>query len=210
MGSGAPLQNNGNSDSEQAAAWVGSFNSDFKRRFLSLLGSSFRNFSCRLAQAVLAPQLQYAEQDLGVQGLTPDDLGKSYTSYDLRRLEAYSRTMVDHHIIADLLPSLAFLFFTNRLPLDTGVSHVQSALLLAMGTQYKTVGQVSAELDLPVNQVLALFNKLIRKFSKHLRAFAARARTVRPDQRPPPAQRQRRASGGPTEPFLWFCALCTA
>ena len=40
-----------------------------------------------------------------------------------------------------------------------------------MGAQYKSVDDVATELDLPVNQVLALFNKLMRKVSKHLRGL---------------------------------------
>ena len=43
------------------------------------------------------------------------------------------------------------------------------ALLLALGCQYKTIDAVAGELELPANQALALFNKLIRKFAKHLR-----------------------------------------
>lgn len=47
-----PLQND-------AKVWVEAFNKDFRRRFVSLLGSAFRGFGCRLAQSVLAPQISF-------------------------------------------------------------------------------------------------------------------------------------------------------
>lgn len=36
--------------------------------------------------------------------------------YDLKRLDAYSRSMVDFHNILDLIPTIAKLFFENKLP----------------------------------------------------------------------------------------------
>jgi Possible tRNA binding domain len=118
--------------------------------------------------------------------------------------------MVDHHMIGDILPTLARLLFLGRLkgisllhplysrlkllsqraslpllaPLTTKLrffsltdtlplmtclsrlypgmrlSYLQVAILLATGLQHRDVDAVSAELDLPVNQVLAFFNKV--------------------------------------------------
>lgn len=45
---------------------------------------------------------------------------------------------------------------------------VQSAILLGTGLQHKTVDILVKELDLPANQLLALFNKAIRKLSEYL------------------------------------------
>ena len=36
--------------------------------------------------------------------------------HDMRRLELYSRNMVDHHMILDTVPTLASLVFQGRLP----------------------------------------------------------------------------------------------
>ena len=40
------------------------------------------------------------------------------------------------------------------------LSYLQVAILLATGLQHRDVDAISAELDLPVNQVLAFFNKV--------------------------------------------------
>lgn len=45
---------------------------------------------------------------------------------------------------------------------------MQSAILLGTGLQHKTVDVLVTELDLPANQLLALFNKAIRKLSEYL------------------------------------------
>lgn len=45
---------------------------------------------------------------------------------------------------------------------------MQSAILLGIGLQHKTVDVLVTELDLPANQLLALFNKAIRKLSEYL------------------------------------------
>lgn len=158
--------------------WVNAFNKDFRRRFASLLGSAFRGFGCRLAQSVLAPQINFgsgAPADTGLDGcepvLTPDTIDSEYNSYDLRRLESYARNMVDHHVISDLLPVMARQFFAGRLPIESGISAVQCAVFIGVGLQQKTIDEVAEELDVPINQLLALFNKLIRKLSAHLRSL---------------------------------------
>ena len=103
--------------------------------------------------------------------LTAATIDAEYNAYDLRRLESYARNMVDHHVIADMLPKMARQFFAERLRIDGGISAVQCAVFIGVGLQYRTVDEIAAELDVPVNQLLALFNKLIRK----LRCAASRA-----------------------------------
>jgi hypothetical protein len=89
--------------------------------------------------------------------------------------------MADHHLITDLLPSLARLFFLGHLsgpahdavsvaeddpagppgggPVREGLtdgvslSMVQKALLLGVGLQHRSVESLAAELSLPVSQV---------------------------------------------------------
>ena len=56
--------------------------------------------------------------------MTRADLDLTFTSYDLKRLELYSRNMVDYHLITDLLPTLTKLYFLNRL--DVNFSAVQA------------------------------------------------------------------------------------
>lgn len=52
--------------------------------------------------------------------LAPTALGSSelaghFTPYDLKRLELYSRSMVDYHLIMDLVPVVARIFFLKQL-----------------------------------------------------------------------------------------------
>jgi len=82
--------------------------------------------------------------------------------------------MVDHHLVADLVPTLARLFFLGHLNGPPGggkpgankpgggggvaeeglsLSMVQKALLLGMGLQSRDVDRVAAELTLPTSQV---------------------------------------------------------
>lgn len=109
--------------------------------------------------------------------------------FDLKRLESYSNNMLDYHVILDLLPTAASLYFEKRLGDEVHLSAVQSSILLALGLQRKTIEEVEvrldplsyfswsligfglhfqAELSLPVSQALALFVKVIKKFSKRL------------------------------------------
>ena len=88
------------------------------------------------------------------------------TIFDLKRLDSYARNLVDFHLIMDLVPTLAKLFF---LVLPRGaitLSYVQSATLAGMGLQFKTIDQLTVDLGLQANQLLPLFNKAMRKFAK--------------------------------------------
>jgi hypothetical protein len=62
---------------------------------------------------------------------------------------------------------------------------VQAAILLTLGLQQREVSDLQQELNLPSNQVLALFNKAIRKLHGHLRAVKEAA-VERQLPRPPP------------------------
>lgn len=47
--------------------------------------------------------------------------------------------------------------------------------MLAIGLQHKTVETLGTELDLPVSQLLALFNRLIRKCCQYLNSVLEEA-----------------------------------
>ena len=90
------------------------------------------------------------------------------SSHDMKRLELYARNMVDHHLVLDTLGVISRLLFFGRLK-GLRLSSLQIAILLATGLQNRDVDSVSKELDLPVNQVLAFFNKTVRKIVACLR-----------------------------------------
>lgn len=47
--------------------------------------------------------------------MSASELAIHFSPYDLKRLELYSRSMVDYHLIMDLIPTVARLFFLNQL-----------------------------------------------------------------------------------------------
>ena len=147
-------------------AWASDYASDFRRRFTSLLGLSLRSMSVHLALSILDPQLQ-PPPGQPVAAPSSEQLEYVLGPYDLRRLQSYANNLADHHLVADLVPTLASLRFTGRL--TTPLSHVQAAILLGMGLQHKPLDDVATELSLPASQLLALFNKAVRKLVSTLR-----------------------------------------
>ena len=69
-------------------------------------------------------------------------------------------------MITDLLPRLAEIYFFSPMEERISLSALQQALLVGLGLQLKSVDKLSIELNLPVQQILAMLNKAIRKFSK--------------------------------------------
>merc|ERR1712083_972871 len=100
--------------------------------------------------------------------ISPALLTAHLTPYDVKRLELYSNNMADHHLVTDLIPGLAKLVLTRQLG-ELHLSAVQLAILVGQGLQHKTVDDVTGELELPASQLLALFNRSIRKLSGVLR-----------------------------------------
>lgn len=99
--------------------------------------------------------------------LTKDDLSIILSPYDLKRLESYANNMLDYHVILDLLPMVADLYFADRLQIS--LSGVQRAILLAIGLQRKSIDEMEKELSLPSGQVMAMFIKIIKKVSSAFR-----------------------------------------
>lgn len=170
-----PIENTDTLNSE----WLKGYYEDFKRRFLSLLAYEFKEIDITLSIGILDPNLTQNtnddennnEENNKNEGISKEELNLWLNLYDLKRLEAYSKNMVDFHLIIDLLPSLARMFFSKKFSKSLKFSYSQAAILMGMGLQHKNVENVSKELNLPVAQVLALFNKAIRKITSHIRSF---------------------------------------
>jgi len=59
--------------------------------------------------------------------------------FDLKRLESYSQNLADFHLIMDLVPTIARLYF-NILPQGVlNLSPVQAAILTGLGLQFKSI-----------------------------------------------------------------------
>ncbi|CAM9107010.1 unnamed protein product, partial [Ectocarpus fasciculatus] len=182
------------------AGWLAAYVSDYRRRLVSLMSYSFRSMPTALALTLLDPDRAITStgggagsqsaaavgRDAGSQLLTVSELLSVHLSqHDLKRLELYSRNMVDHHMILDTVPVLARLLFSCRLPNVASVgdgevaegssgfhlSALQAVVLLGIGLQHRDVDDISSELNLPANQVLAFFNKTLRKITSVLRAM---------------------------------------
>lgn len=157
-------------------AWLPAFVSDTRKRLITLLGGPFRGMEIRLAISVLenlslAPSTAESKNAVvkrsggSIGKINADELEYFLTPHDLKRLELYGRNLCDHHLVTDLLPVTARLYFTGRFGKDFNVSNVQAALLCGVGLQNRSVEELTEELGLPSNQALAMFNKAIRKIS---------------------------------------------
>ncbi|KAF8915395.1 DUF699-domain-containing protein [Mucidula mucida] len=174
-----------NSSADSELEWLAEFAVDFRSRFLTLLSfPKFRDFGSVTALSILEAVNNFAgvkeldKQGGGVKALTPTLLPTILTPFDLKRLEAYGNNILDFHVILDLMPTISQLFFQRRIdsrPQEGGdgkksvsLSAVQSAILLGMGLQRKSVEDMEAELTLPVSQMLALLVKIVRKIAIRL------------------------------------------
>jgi N-acetyltransferase 10 len=150
---------------------------DARRRVISLLSGAFRGIDLRLALSLLEsfdaedPKKQTRATAKKEAKLTAEELDVFLSPHDLKRLELYGRNLCDHHLVTDLLSTIARLNFSGRLGPEFHLSSVQSALLCGIGLQHRTVDQLTFDLKLPGNQVLAMFNKAVRKVSLALNAI---------------------------------------
>ncbi|KAF2739338.1 N-acetyltransferas-like protein [Polyplosphaeria fusca] len=152
-------------------SWVAAFAKDFQRRFLSLLSYQFRSFASVTALSIdeSASAGSKLDVDLAPTPLTKAELDSLFSVYDLKRLDSYANNMLDYHVILDMLPSLATLYFTGRLKAQVKMSGVQTALLLAIGLQRKEFSDLEKELGLNTSQLMAMFIKVVRKISTAFR-----------------------------------------
>ncbi|KAL1230488.1 RNA cytidine acetyltransferase [Trichinella pseudospiralis] len=143
--------------------WLIAYWTDFRRRFISLLSNPFSHFPAALALGILAkPNLQILNAEAAeTTPLDRKELAVYFTNHDLKRIEMYSRNLIDHHLIVDLVPSIAKLYFLGKL--NISLNAVEVAILLGFGLQLKNVADLAKELKLQSAQVLALFNRIIIK-----------------------------------------------
>uniref|UniRef100_A0A7E4UYI6 RNA cytidine acetyltransferase n=1 Tax=Panagrellus redivivus TaxID=6233 RepID=A0A7E4UYI6_PANRE len=153
-------------------SWMADFYTEFRQRLISLLSFQFRSFSPHLALSLMHlrhnPGLSSMLAKIKRKPWTPEQLRLVLSPRDQRRLSSYVRNLVDHHLVTDIVPTVAGLYFTEKLHEDVTLNLIQSAILVGVGLQRKTVDEVAADLGLPINQVLALFLKAIRVISEHL------------------------------------------
>ncbi|KAK9457732.1 GNAT acetyltransferase 2-domain-containing protein [Dipodascopsis uninucleata] len=161
---------------EAEESWLDAFTLDFRKRFTQLLSYEFRDFSALTGLSILesiSPRTKSV--------LFKTELDSIFSPYDLKRLESYANNLLDYHVIVDLLPSIAQLYFHDKLSTlvssdsedveEVKLSAVQATILLGIGLQKKDISTLEKELNLPSNQVLAMFAKSIRKISTFFRGI---------------------------------------
>lgn len=157
-------------------SWLGAFSRDFHKRFLSLLSYQFGSFPAISALSIDESANAGAKLDsTEIQPLTKVELDRLLSPFDLKRLESYANNMLDYHVVLDLIPTIANLYFTGRLKSDIKLTGVQQCILLAIGLQHKDVDVVSQELSLPSSQLLAMFIKILRKVTGHFATLVSEA-----------------------------------
>ncbi|KAL4195527.1 hypothetical protein AMTRI_Chr05g73770 [Amborella trichopoda] len=157
------------------AGFFDPFYQDFRRRFTRLLGSSFRTLNSALALSILDPKINFGEQAPSEEPSISGILGMKamLTPYDMERLDAYANNLADYHLILDLVPILARLYSEERIPVS--LSYSQAAVLLCMGLQHQDISYLQGQLkQLGKQQILSLFNKVIKKIHKYLHNAAAK------------------------------------
>ncbi len=157
------------SEKEENAKWLSEFHTDFRRRFVHLLAYEFRKMKPGLALAVLKPSESFGQVEVEDAQKQLERVKDLFSPYDLRRLESYSKNLVDYHVVVDMLPKLAEMYSLRGLGQSVRLSGAQSAILMSLGLQHKSVEELEVDLDIKVSQVLALFNKVVRKISNHFR-----------------------------------------
>lgn len=154
--------------------WLSHLETDFLRRFAYLVGFELRVFSSDLALRVLQYDPSVARLGKSADGrpFAPFEelVKKQFSSYDRARLEAYSKSVLDYHVVLDLVPPLAILFIHGAFGERISLSWTQARILVGIGLQRKTVDELMVEMDLPANQLLAFFSKTIRRFVKAFRS----------------------------------------
>lgn len=174
-----PLSNSTANDS----SWLSAYAQDFHKRFLTLLSYQFRTFTAVQSLSISesasrGTKSSSPETTSQAPPLTKAYLDALFSPFDLARLDSYANNMLDYHVILDLLPSIAMLYFTGPLrqaPCNVSLSGVQQSILLAIGLQRKDLNDVEKELSLPNNQLLAMFVKVLRKVSTAFRTVVAGA-----------------------------------
>ncbi|KAI0473541.1 GNAT acetyltransferase 2-domain-containing protein [Xylariaceae sp. FL0804] len=166
-----PLENS------EDRTWCGAFAADFQKRFLSLLSYQFRDFSSVTALSVDESANSGAKLDASNTPvpLTKEALDSLLSPFDLKRLSSYSNNLLDYHVILDLLPTLADLYFRGRIKSDIKLQGLQQAILLAVGLQRKEMDTVASELSIPTSQLLAMFTKIMKKVTSHFEGLVSGA-----------------------------------
>ena len=69
------------------------------------------------------------------------ELDLLFSKYDFKRLNSYSKNLIDYHVIIELVPIIANLYFSNKLPFS--ISFIQAAILVGIGLQHHSINDLN-------------------------------------------------------------------
>ena len=156
-----PLENS------DKTVFIDSFVSDFKKRLTNLLGFEFKKLNVGLAFEILHfAKVVYASEES--EGLLDRSILEYFISLsDFNRLKSYTKSQVDYHLILDLVPTIARLYFTGTLGKGINLGYTNQVILIGLGLQMKTFEEICKDIkDLEVKNALPVFQKTMVKFCK--------------------------------------------
>lgn len=99
----------------------------------------FKKFSARTALSILQSTTPKGVIEPPSSPLSTEELASALTPFDIKRLESYAESMLDYHVILDLVPRLAEMSFAGKLGTEGSLSVAQQAIILALGLQRKPI-----------------------------------------------------------------------
>ena len=75
--------------------------------------------------------------------------------------------MTNYNMIIDLIPIIAHLYFNKKI--FVSLSYIQAGVLLGVGLQRKNFDNIAEEFNIEINQLLAMFNKMVKKFVTYIK-----------------------------------------
>lgn len=161
-----------NDDVEAAGSddwgFYGPFYQEYKGRLVELLGSTYRKMNYKLAMSVLDPKINFSEQDSASSASSELNSMKFLLEpYEIKRLEAYSNSLIDYSLVRDVAQKLAREYFLEHIPVS--LSYVQASLLLCYGVQHKDITEIEVEMNLERQQIMSFFMKIMKRLFKYLR-----------------------------------------
>ena len=156
--------------------WFIPFSNDFKHRLTSLLSFNFNKLNIKLCLSILDPPTttstaiekeENEENEGGEKYMKKNEIELFLTKFDFKRMELYSRNMTNYNMIIDLVPIIAHLYFNKKI--FVSLSYIQAGVLLGVGLQRKNFDSIAEEFNIEINQLLAMFNKMIKKFVAYIK-----------------------------------------
>ena len=156
--------------------WFIPFSTDFKHRLTSLLSFNFNKLNIKLCLSILDPPITTStaveknenEENQSVEKImNKSEIELFLTKFDFKRMELYSRNMTNYNMIIDLIPIIAHLYFNKKI--FVSLSYIQAGVLLGVGLQRKSFDNIAEEFNIESNQLLAMFNKMVKKFVSYIK-----------------------------------------